>query len=77
MSTSLKTLQGKIEIPRKTDRVSDYKNTEIHLTSFYGGKERGKSLQIGFLNEDENYVHIQIDNSNVKELIIELVSNFL
>lgn len=36
MSTELKTLKGKIEIPRK-DRsmISDYKDVEVLLNSFF------------------------------------------
>ena len=73
MATELKTLKGKIEIPLKNGiMTSDYKDVDVLLTRFWGGKERGVSLQITFLNENENYSHVQLNNENVKQLIEEL-----
>lgn len=78
MSTDLKTLKGKIEtaafIGNKTE--PHYISKELHLTSFYGGKERGKSLQLGFETLTKEYAHIQLDNDTVKELIEILQENF-
>lgn len=75
MSTELKTLKGKIEIPNET-MTSDYKEVDVSLTRFWGGTERKESLQITFLNEQGNYSHVQLDNENVKLLFKELKENF-
>lgn len=73
MSTELKTLKGKIEIPKRNGTMtSDYKEVDISLTRFWGGAKRGTSLQITFLNENGNYSHVQLNNENVKQLIEEL-----
>ena len=78
MSTELKTLKGKIEIPKRNGTMtSDYKEVDVSLTRFWGGTERKVSLQITFLNEQGNYSHIQLDNENVKLLFEELNNNFL
>lgn len=77
MSTELKTLKGKIEIPIKDGTMtSDYKEVDVSLTRFWGGTERGTSLQITFLNENDDYSHIQLDNENVKLLFEELKEHF-
>lgn len=68
MSTELKTLKGKIEVPDLSKRKSAYKSTELHLNRFYGGQNRGTSLQIGFYNENGIYNHIQLDCQTVLEL---------
>lgn len=75
MSTEIKTLKGKIEIPNET-MTSDYKEVDVSLTRFWGGTERKESLQITFLNEQGNYSHVQLDNENVKLLFKELKENF-
>lgn len=76
MSTNLKSIQGKIEIPNLKQMESDYKHTELHLTKFYGGTNRGTSLQIGFYNEMGKYNHIQLDSNAIKELKNILNSEF-
>ena len=77
MATELKTLKGKIEIPKRDGTMtSDYKKVDVSLTRFWGGAERKVSLQITFLNEQGNYSHIQLDNENVKLLFEELKENF-
>lgn len=68
MSTELKTLQGRIEIPDSPKKESTYKSTKLHLNRFYGGKDRGTSLQIGFYNQLGQYNHIQLDCRTVLEL---------
>ena len=68
MSTELKTLKGKIEVPNPPKIESTYKSTELHLNRFYGGKDRGTSLQIGFYNQLGQYNHIQLDYQTVLEL---------
>lgn len=77
MSTELKTLNAKIEVPDYTDKNSAYKDTEVLLNSFSGGLNRGHSLQITFLNEKDEYCHIQLDNNNVHELIRVLTETYL
>ena len=78
MSTQIKTLKGSIEIKVEEAETISIKhlNRKIDLSSFYGGIERGKSLQIGFKNEFGHYVFIQLDNKNVLELLKELNNNF-
>lgn len=77
MSTELKTLKGKIEIPNRNGIMTpDYKEVDVSLTRFWGGPERKLSLQITFSNEQGNYSHIQLDNENVKLLFEELKENF-
>ena len=41
MSTELKTLNAKIEVPDYANRNSAYKDTEVLLNSFSGGLVRG------------------------------------
>ena len=78
MSTELKTLKGKIELPKRDGTMTpDYKEVDVSLTRFWGGAKRKLSLQITFLNEQEDYSHIQLDNENVKLLFEELNNNFL
>ena len=68
MSTELRSLKGKIEIPNTQSMNSDYKETELFLNRFWGGTYRGTCLQITFLNEEGNYSHVQIDSENIEEL---------
>jgi hypothetical protein len=73
MSTQLIELEGKKEIP--VGNRSEYVDKEVHLTRFYGGVERGASLQItitGYGNTD----YIQLDNAATKELIKALLAAF-
>ena len=77
MSTELKTLKAKIEVPDYAHKDSAYKDTEVLLNSFPGGLVRGHSLQITFLNEKGEYSHIQLDNENVRELIRVLTETYL
>ena len=62
MSTSLETLKGKKESVRGYS--IDYVECDLYLTRFYGGVERGASLQITFGQD-----YIQIDNESVHRLI--------
>lgn len=78
MSTKLETLKGKIETTTSVNSKIEpfYPSREVYLTSFYGGKERGKSLQLSFNTLMHENVHIQLDNATVKELIEILQENF-
>jgi hypothetical protein len=68
MSTQLKSLKGKIEEPSSISDKSNYFDAELDLNRFYGGIERGISLQMGFYNELGRYNHIQLDDKNIIEL---------
>lgn len=78
MSTDLKTLKGKIETITSIDGKLQpfYPSREVYLTSFHGGEEKGKSLQLSFNTLMHENVHIQLDNATVKELIEILQENF-
>jgi len=77
MATDLKSIKALIEVPDTARNISDYKETELLLNTFYGGKDRGRSLQLGFYDVDNNYRFIQLDNEAVKVLIEELQNAFL
>lgn len=68
MSKELESIKGKIELPNPDTSRSNYTDREVFLTAFYGGIERGDSLQITFTNEFCNPCHIQIDSSNIEKL---------
>lgn len=68
MSTELKSISAKIEIPKMNSYTSDYLDTEVSLNRFWGGKDRGTSLQLTFLNEKGTHSHIQLDAENIREL---------
>lgn len=72
MSTELNSIKGKIEVPIPHKLHSEYKTAFLEITSFSGGKERGHSLQLNINSE-----HIQLDNEGVRELIKELVKEYL
>lgn len=77
MSKELEPIKATIEIPNTKTKTSEYIEREVDLTSFFGGSERGHSLQLGFMNEKGFYSFIQIDNEQVKQLIKELVKTYL
>jgi len=77
MATDLKSIKALIEVPDTARNISDYKETELHLNTFYGGKDRGKSLQMGFYDVDNNYRFIQLSREAVMELFWELQEAFL
>ena len=69
MSTELETIAAKIEIPLNNGTMeSNYIDTDVHLTRFYGGIQRKGSLQITFKDEFEDFKHIQLDSKNIKML---------
>jgi hypothetical protein len=77
MSTELKTLKAKLEVPKKDGSMSsNYKDVDVQLNRFWGGEKRGVSLQFTFLGEDDNYHHFQLDKENVLLLLSELKENF-
>lgn len=77
MATKLKPLKGKMELSIDNDIEPIYRDTDINLTIFAGGKLRGKSLEIGFKNHNNVYSHVQLDNSTVHDLFILLRDNYI
>jgi len=72
MSQELNSIKGKIEFIKKFDtKEVGYKDELLHITSFYGGDERGRCLQLS-IGES----HIQITKENARKLIKE-VTNWL
>ena len=76
MSTELGKLKGKIEIPVPGKMKVTYMNTEVHITRFWGGTERGVSLQLTFENETHGFSHIQISKEEAEILKNILNENF-
>jgi hypothetical protein len=72
MSTELDLIKATIEISKSKSQHSDYVSTDVHITRFYGGKDRGTSVQLTFQNELGRMEHIQIDQENIRKLIQEL-----
>lgn len=67
MSTTFKPIEGLKEIPHTEIKESEYKPTQLHVSTFWGGNIRGKSLQLSIGNE-----HIQLDNNAARKLIMLL-----
>lgn len=72
MSTELNSIKGKFEVPIPHTKESEYKDGFLHLTSFFGGENRGHSLQLTINNS-----HIQLSKPQVLQLIKELVNTYL
>lgn len=68
MSTELTPIKGRIEIPDGHTRTSTYRETEILLTSFSGGKN-GTMVQ---LTLPLGVCHVQLTKDQVKDLIATL-----
>lgn len=64
MTTRMKSISGLIELPHPEKMESSYIPTELSITRFYGGKNRGVSVQLTLNRE-----YIQIDHDSIKELI--------
>ena len=64
MSTELTPIIGRIEFPRPETKDSKYCDGELLLTSFAGGKENGRMLQLTL-----SFGHIQFTKDQVKDLI--------
>jgi len=68
MSTELKTIKGKKEVVNDANkRQISYKDSELHLTRFFGGLLRGQCLQ---LTLDDS--HIQLERNEIIELMKQL-----
>jgi len=73
MSTDVVTLKGKRELPvTKDGRYSVYSDMELHANTFYGGADRGKSLQLTLSGLATVPLHIQLDNATAKKLVVAL-----
>ena len=68
MSKQFEAIKCTIEIPDKENNAPKYFPTELDLNGFYGGKERGYSLQLGFYNQFGQYNFVQLDANAIKEL---------
>lgn len=64
MSTELTPIIGRTEFPHPETMQSTYKEDELLLTSFSGGKENGRMLQLTLIHG-----HIQLTKDQVKDLI--------
>jgi len=70
MSTTFKEINGKVEAPIyqifQKDQFPkvEYQDATLSLTSFFGGTERGRSLQLTISNSG----YIQLTKDAVKEL---------
>lgn len=67
MSTELATLKGRIEVLISDSKTPNYRDTDVLLTRFAGGLG-GPCLQITFLNEREEYSHVQLTPDNIRRL---------
>lgn len=68
MATTYDPITGLLEVPIPAIRKSEYLPSKLHITRFFGGTERGVSIQLGI--EDENgYKDIQLDNRSANELL--------
>lgn len=80
MSINLQSIPASIELPSSSYDRTQYIETELELTVFAGGKVRGKSLQLSFVNENGNNHAIQLRNVDtikfIKILQEEFISNY-
>ena len=71
MSTTYEPIKGKREVPIPELHKSTYMPAELHITRFYGGVDRGVSIQLGILDMD--WFHsIQLDNVAAHALLKQL-----
>ena len=71
MSEKLVTIKGKYEIPIGRKYSSTYTDSELLLTSFYGGK-RGQCIQLTITNCSGYSDFIQLNKKSVKKLVEKL-----
>ena len=73
MSTSIKTIKGRYELPVSDGTFNPkYGESQIHLNTFYGGSKNGKMLQITIGNNDIPFLapsHVQLTQKQVKSLV--------
>jgi hypothetical protein len=64
MSTELKSTKGLEEIPVPNERRSEYEETHLLMTSYWGGRDKGRMVQ---LTPERD--HIQLDKAGVQDLV--------
>ena len=70
MSTQYEPIVGDIEYPLTEEKRNNYVPALLHISRFFGGKDRGVSIQLGIENEyDNSYSHIQLDNKSANALL--------
>ena len=78
MAKELATLTATTSVLKVTPETMfhELEQHEMHLTSFFGGKERGRCLQFtltdGTFTHDSHRDHVQMTRSQVEELVVEL-----
>ncbi len=65
MSTELKSITGRIEIPDAETRTSSYRTTNLLITSFSDGPKNGTMLQLTIAASGG---HIQLTREEVRDL---------
>lgn len=73
MSTNLGVIKAKIEVPVHTE--SSYIDIDVRITGFWGGTQRGHSVQFAFTNENNETCHFQLDAKAILQLKT-LLDNF-
>ena len=69
MSTDLTPISGKQEsVVSVVHKKVEHRDSQLHLTVFWGGSKRGACVQLGLSGGD----HIQLDKVGAEKLIDEL-----
>lgn len=74
MSTRIKTIEGVYQKGRKGTFEVEFKKAYLSLNRFWGGKEKGRMLQLTIVGETASY--IQFTEEQVKELVEVLKDSF-
>ena len=76
MSTNIKTITGRCENPSGSSPTGpQYIDSDISLTRFYGGKEKGTMLQLT-INNNLDCAYVQLTQKQVKQLSKVLGDSF-
>lgn len=75
MSTNIKTITGRYEASFNGDFTSNYEESEINLTRFYGGVKNGTMIQVTISNDKES-AYVQLTKDQVKSLSNILKQSF-
>lgn len=76
MSTTIGELNSLIEVCKNEQSLAHYENRVIKLVSFPGGTQRGKCLQISYLDDNLRDQHFQLDNTSIQMLRSILNTHF-
>lgn len=68
MSTRIALISGKYEIPNPATMTCNYGRSDLLVTSFWGGVNRGKCLQITAVEDDATVSYSQLTKEQVLEL---------